>query len=185
MGECKAATQTLSVLSGDLQSGLVDQALATAVLVKLVDAQGAPVAGATLQVAPSSGAAASISGVTNASGQATLTLRLGRAASAYTYRVTSPLSNPVDVTATATLPVANTIFTEVNVTNSNGTPTTGPGTTSVLYYGASGIASEPDGTLYLASYCVVKKLTPEESLRILPERPAATPAMPAPPNRPN
>ena len=113
---------------------------------------------------PLSGAAASISGVTNASGQATLTLRLGRAAGAYTYRVTSPLSNPVDVTATATLPVANTIFTEVNVTNTNGTPTTGPGTTSVLYYGASGIASEPDGTLYLASYCVVKKLTPDGTL---------------------
>ena len=54
-----------------VHANLVDQGLATAVQVKLVDAMDVAVSGATLKVTPSAGASASIS-MTNAMGIATI-----------------------------------------------------------------------------------------------------------------
>ena len=63
--------------AGDNQTGLVDQALSIAVQLKLVDGQNNPVSGVTLKVNVSPGASAVIA-ATNASGVATMTIRLGR-----------------------------------------------------------------------------------------------------------
>ena len=74
---CQAATQKLTVTSGDNQTGLVDQALVTSVQLKLVDAMDIAVSRRHLEGAPSAGGSGVVS-TTNAMGVATLTLRLGR-----------------------------------------------------------------------------------------------------------
>jgi sugar lactone lactonase YvrE len=163
-GMCQAATQKLTVTAGDNQTGLVDQALVTAVQLKLVDAMDIPVSGATLKVAPSPGASGVIS-TTNAMGVATMTIRLGRQPKAYSYVVTTPLANPVTITATASAPANGTIFGVVNANNTYGSQTGIPGAgPAAQLYGVQGLAAASDGTLYISSYCSVLKLSPEGDL---------------------
>ena len=97
----------VAVVSGDGQTGFVSQALALPVIVRVTDALAAPVAGATVNYAISTGAGAltGASAVTNAAGNATLGgWTLGATPGSNSVTATVDGLTPVTITATGVLP---------------------------------------------------------------------------------
>jgi sugar lactone lactonase YvrE len=129
--------------------------------VRLRDSSDAPVPGAVVTVTASAGAYGTASAATNAQGNAQISGRVGREVGTHTYTVSAPGASPIQFTVEAVAPQANQIYTLVNVNHLSGTSTVpGPGTLSKLYYAAQAVTAATDGTLYLASYCAVFKLSP-------------------------
>jgi hypothetical protein len=95
---------TLSVVSGDNQSGAAGTALAQPLVVALNDSGGNPVVGETVSftVTGGGGSVSAASVVTGASGQASTVLTLGSSVGANTVQASAPLAGNVSFTATAT-----------------------------------------------------------------------------------
>ena len=100
---------TLELVSGNNQSGEINQRLTAPLVVRVRDQNSAVLSGVTVNftVSPTSGALNPTSDTTNANGQASTTLTLGRTAESYivTARV-SGIAQSVTFTATATNPPA-------------------------------------------------------------------------------
>jgi hypothetical protein len=106
----------INLMSGDNQTGTVNVALATPVVARVVDAAGAPYAGATVVFSPLNGGAATPATVTtNANGEASTSWRLGTAAG--TQSMTASVANVPTVTfhATATAGTA----TQLSIVSGN------------------------------------------------------------------
>ncbi|MGY9048597.1 MAG: Ig-like domain-containing protein, partial [Rhodobacterales bacterium] len=165
------AAASLAATSGGGQSAAISTAFATSLVATVTDAGGNPVAGETVTFAvPGAGASATLSassGITNASGQVTITATANATAGAYNVTassgaltsVTFALSN-LDVTApsvilstlsTATVPdqtfAVTAIFsepvdgftsTDVAVTNGNATALSGSGASYVITISPTG-----------------------------------------------
>ncbi|MBR9822679.1 MAG: hypothetical protein GYB51_16970, partial [Rhodobacteraceae bacterium] len=97
---------SLAVSSGSGQSTAVSTAFASALVVTVTDAGGNPVAGETVSfAAPGSGASASLSapsGVTNGSGQVSITATANGTAGGYNVTASSGALTPVDFALTNT-----------------------------------------------------------------------------------
>jgi sugar lactone lactonase YvrE len=159
-GTCLTNDRTLTITSGAVADVAIDAPF-TPVSVHLVDGNNQPVQGASVTVVPSAGAYAVASAGTNASGNAQITGRAGRAVGTYKFTVSAPGATSIEFSVNAVAPNAKDIFTLVNVNHLSGVSTVpGPGTISKLYYQARAVTSANDGTLYIASYCAVFKLTP-------------------------
>ncbi|MES1184864.1 MAG: carboxypeptidase-like regulatory domain-containing protein, partial [Myxococcales bacterium] len=113
-GACLTNDRVLSVTSGAVPDAAVDNSF-TSVTVHLVDGNGANVAGAAVTVTASAGAYAVASAATNASGNAQISGRVGRAVGTYKFTVSAPGATSVDFTVDAIAPAAKSIFTPVNV----------------------------------------------------------------------
>ena len=164
------APATLTVLSGDNQTGALDQPVAAQVVLQLMSL-GAPLTGATVTVAASAGAAASPGTyTTNAQGKVFVVPVLGLAAGQSTFSATGPSGAAATFHATAQAPAPGTLFTAVNSSHDqyNGTSRVpGPGTQAVpgRIYGLA--VSRSTGTVYFSDYdsCVVRALHPDGSVK--------------------
>ena len=113
-----AAAKTITLASGDGQSGTISSTLANPFTVTVTDSAGNPVSGVSVafQVAIAPGGATGqglsvASGITNASGQQSSVLTLGNKAGTYTVTATSAglAGSPATFTSTATAAPAKTI----------------------------------------------------------------------------
>jgi hypothetical protein len=96
---------SLTVVSGNNQSGVAGTALADALVVKIADQYGNPLVGVAVSFAitAGSGTLSAPSALTNSSGQAQVTLTLGTTAGTVTVNATiSGVATPATFTATAT-----------------------------------------------------------------------------------
>ena len=95
---------SLVVISGGGQTGAVTSTLTQPLVVRLVDAQSAPVSGATVLFTATgfNGTLTPTSATTNANGEASATWRLGAAAGTQTVNASSNGAAPVSFSATAT-----------------------------------------------------------------------------------
>jgi sugar lactone lactonase YvrE len=158
-GQCLTNDRTLSITSGAVADVAIDAPFAP-VSVHLVDSNNVAVQGAAITVAASPGAYALASAVTNAQGNAQVTGRVGRAIGSYKFTVSAPGATPVEFSAKAIAANAKDVFTLVNTAHVSGVSSVpGAGTLSKLYYDVRAVASAKDGTLYVASYCAVYKLS--------------------------
>jgi hypothetical protein len=159
-GACLTNDRVLTVTSGAVPDAAIDGPF-TGVTVHLVDGNNANVQGAALTVAPSAGAYAIASAGTNASGNAQITGRVGRAIGTYKFTVSAPGATPIEFSVKAVATAAKNIFTLVNINHiSGGATAPGAGTISKLYSSANAVAAASDGTLYVAAACAVYQLTP-------------------------
>jgi hypothetical protein len=95
------APARIDITSGDNQTGTVNVALAASIVARVVDATGAPYAGATVAFAPANGGQATPATVTtNANGEASTSWRLGTTAGAQT--LAASVANVPTVTFHAT-----------------------------------------------------------------------------------
>jgi|GEM_PF-1461781 len=103
-------SQTLSIVSGDQQTGTVAAALGAPLVVKVVNEAGLPVVGAAIawSVTGGGGSVSSGSTATGSDGQATVTWTLGTVAGAQTARAAFA-SQAVTFTATGTPAAASTL----------------------------------------------------------------------------
>jgi sugar lactone lactonase YvrE len=157
---------TLSIVSGNNQTAIIDQAL-TPVTVQLKDSANNPVVGGTVTVVSPLGAAAVPStGMTDGSGHFTFTPYLGRAATSYSWTISNGNAPSIMLSGTATNPSNGTIFTLVNVNHSAGNAATPVAGTQANVGRVAGFEQISDGTIYFADYdyCLVRKLTPEGEL---------------------
>lgn len=159
-GACLTNDRVLSVTSGAVPDTAIDNSF-TSVTVRLVDGNNANVAGAAVTVVPSAGAYAVASAATNASGNAQISGRVGRAVGSYKFTASAPGASSIEFTVNAVAPAAKSIFTAVNVNHLSGVATPGAGTMSKLNYAARAVASATDGTLYIADQYSVFQLTPQ------------------------
>jgi len=159
-GACLTNDRVLSVTSGAVPDAAIDNSFAS-VTVHLVDGNNANVAGAVVTVVPSAGAYAVASAATNASGNAQISGRVGRAVGTYKFTVSAPGASSIEFSVNAVATAAKNIFTAVNVNHLSAVATPGAGTVSKLYGQARAVVSATDGTLYLADYYSVWQLTPQ------------------------
>jgi sugar lactone lactonase YvrE len=163
-GACLTNDRTLTITSGAVADVAIDAPFAN-VTVHLVDKDNKPVLGAAVTVLPSAGAYAVASAGTNASGNAQISGRVGRAIGTYTFTVSAPGATSIEFSVNAIATAAKNIFTLVNVNYLDGYATPGPGTVSKLYYQARAVTAAADGTLYFSDYgCTVYQLTPAGAL---------------------
>jgi hypothetical protein len=102
---------TISVFGGNGQSGTVGEALNDPYVVRVLDAQGDPVAGVTVSwsVISGGGSVSPSSSTTGAAGRASATRTLGTAAGTQTTRATVADLSPVTFTATAAAGAPNAL----------------------------------------------------------------------------
>ena len=105
-----AATSSMAKSSGDNQTGTPGSVLASPLVVKILDASGNPVAGATVtfSVTAGGGSVSPTSAVTGSNGQASTTVTLGTAVGNNIIHATSGGVGSVDFTATALYSVFTT-----------------------------------------------------------------------------
>lgn len=173
-GVCTPLDRTIVVKSGDNPTGKIDQFTTTNVVVTVRDKNGAGVSGVQVTVLTSEPAGGfGIPVTTNVSGDATVRLRLGRAVGTYKFKITAiAVATPVEVTATATAPDAGTIYSVVNADHMSGATggTAGPGTAARINT-ARDVAVAADGTLYVADYYAVYKVTPAGQMTLFAGKP--------------
>jgi len=159
-GQCLTNDRTLTITSGAVPSTPIDAPFAV-VTVLLVDKDDAPVPSAVVTVTPAVGAYA-LASATNPQGKSTISGRVGRTIGKQKFTVSAPGATSVEFEVDAVAPTDDHIYTLVNVNHLSGVPTTPvAGTISKLYYQARAVTAAKDGTLYLADYCTVYKLTPQ------------------------
>jgi sugar lactone lactonase YvrE len=166
-GTCQASSLQIVAASGANQHALPNQPLAAPLVIQVMDvtiSQGK--AGQQVSITPPPGAQAiPPSATTDASGNASFTLTLGRAigAQAFTVGVGAAFPSTASVTETADPPGDGTIIPLVNAGHVLGnTGIGGPGPVA-QNYNVTGIAVASTGEVYFAdgNGCQVKKLSPE------------------------
>jgi len=157
-GECLNNDRTLTVTSGAVADVPVDAPFAT-VTITLVDKDNAPVPGAVITVTPPPGGTAAASN-TSPLGKSQITGRVSRALGMNQFTVSAPGATSIQFSVNAVAPTDDNIFTLVNINHLGAVPTTPvAGTISKLYSEARAVAAAADGTLYVADYAAVYKLT--------------------------
>ena len=166
-GACLTNDRVLSVTSGAVPDTEIDNSFPS-VTVHLVDGNNTNVAGAAVTVVASSGAYAVASAGTNAAGNAQVSGRVGRAIGTYKFTVSAPGATSIEFDVKSKATAAKNIFTVVNVNHLSGAATVpSAGTISKLNYQARAVVAATDGTLYLADYYAVFKLSPEGEITLL------------------
>jgi hypothetical protein len=159
-GACLTNDRTLTITSGAVPDTAIDAPFAV-VTVLLVDKDNAPVPSAVVTVSSAAGAYA-LASATNPQGKSTISGRVGRTIGKQKFTVSAPGASSVDFEVNAVAPANDNIYTLVNVNHLSAVPTTPvAGTISKLYYQARAVTAAADGTLYIADYCTVYKLTPQ------------------------
>jgi len=157
-GACLTNDRTLTVTSGAVADVPIDAPFAT-VTVQLLDKNGAAVTGTAVTVAAPAGAYATAT-TTNPQGKSQISGRVGRALGSNKFTVSAPGATSIDFTVKGVAPTTGHILTYVNVNHLNGAPPTpAAGTISELYSAARAMTAAADGTLYIADYCAVYKLS--------------------------
>lgn len=148
----------LFVVQGANQSGTITRALAEPVKVRVVDGDGAPVAGVVVSFSVIPGdvlSAATVS--TNASGEALVSWQLGLQVGAHNLRASAVSpdgavidNQPADIAATAVDVAVGTLFT-IAGTGVNGATLdpSGAGVRSQITQGISSTAITPDGDVWI------------------------------------
>jgi len=110
---------SLSITTGNNQTGTVGSTLATPLSVKVVDQNGNAISGATVTwtVGTGGGTLGGTTSTTDANGIATMTWKLPNAAGSYTVRASIANGESLTFTATATPPVTATALTLVSGNN--------------------------------------------------------------------
>lgn len=139
----------LQVVSGAGQSARPNESLAPLVL-RLVNGS-TPIAGMPVTLTASEGASVTPQTIsTNASGQVTFALRLGRQPGPHTFVATATDAPSLTVSATAIAPAAGTIIPTVNGSGTSGNAgVPGPAVSAVVGQ-IDAIAAASDGTVFLA-----------------------------------
>ena len=118
--QCSAGCPVLRVLSGDMQSAPLHMPFATPIVVRLEDRLGAPLAGRAISLRTQGVSLGSLytaigyASTTDASGQATFTLRAGLALGTETITFGAIGATSISATTTGTAPADGTIFTVYN-----------------------------------------------------------------------
>ncbi len=162
---------SLSLVSGDGQSTQLDQTPTQVFKVQLLDGNGQPLSGYTVNwsVVDPGGALYQNATVTNANGYVQTVGRVGLAPGPYHFQASfndifgNPVNgSPVTFTVTAVAPTTGTVFTTVNMNHVTG-DTGFPGPATLANVGElRDFARASDGTLYITDYTYgrVLKLSP-------------------------
>jgi sugar lactone lactonase YvrE len=165
-GTCVTLPDTMTIVSGDGQSGYAGAPLG-AVVLAVTDGGGMPLGGITVTFSAPAGASVTpASAVTDGAGHVTMTPRLSPTVGMQTFTASSPVTPLVSVSATATAPPAGGISTLVNADHYNGDDGV-PGPAVRAHVGElMAIAVAPDGMTYLADYSHhrVRRLAPDGTL---------------------
>ncbi|TMA30778.1 MAG: hypothetical protein E6J88_05180, partial [Deltaproteobacteria bacterium] len=165
-GSCQTSTLQIVVASGANQQRLLpNQPLPASLVVQVRDfGSGVGQSGKTVTIAPPPGAqAVPASAVTDASGNASFMLTLGRATGDQVFTVGAAAAYPstTTVTETANTPDPGTMIPLVNAGHALGNSGGGPGPAAAAGY-LTGVAVASTGDVYVADsyYCRVYKLSP-------------------------
>ncbi|MCA1827426.1 MAG: hypothetical protein LC689_10890, partial [Myxococcales bacterium] len=164
-GSCQTSTLQITLGSGGQQHALPNQALPNPLVIQVLDLTTGASAGQTVTITPPPGAQATpASAVTDASGNASFTLTLGRAVADQVFSVGVSAAFPptLAVTETADAPDPGTVIPLVNETHTlGGSGVGGPGPAARVG-SLTGVAVASNGDVYFSdSYnCHVDKLSP-------------------------
>jgi trimeric autotransporter adhesin len=171
-GQCLTNDRVLTLVGNAPGDVPVDAPYANFV-VKLVDKNGAAVPATAITVTATAGAYGQATN-TSVSGQSTISGRVGRAIGGYKLTISAPGATSIDVTVKAVAPTDDHVYTIANVLHLPGAATAGPATLSKFYNSMRAIASAADGTLYVADYAAVYKITPAGAMTRVVGDPSGT-----------
>jgi hypothetical protein len=142
---------TLSVIAGSGQSARIASPLASPIRVRLLEGAN-PLSGRTVTLSLPEGAhAVTTTGTTDAAGEATFSVWVGRAVGAYTFTISTSGAAPVTVSATATAPSAGTVHTLLDRAGVAGTGAAADGAAAAARpLSIDAIEVAADGTLYVS-----------------------------------
>ncbi|MBV8762299.1 MAG: thrombospondin type 3 repeat-containing protein [Deltaproteobacteria bacterium] len=168
-GSCVASPNTLATVSGYPQTGNVNGYLSPTVVV-LKDGANQPIAGKQITVVPPPGGIVAVApGATDASGQASFTLRLGPTAGSQMFEVQSPVSAPLDLTFTANASPPGSTYSVIDVDHVNQTSGIPGAAVNAHIRNPVGLAVASDGTLYVAAQTdqIIYKVDPAGMISVL------------------
>ena len=166
-GACAAIDGVLSAV-GDGQSAMINQVVATPLVVTLSGKAG-ELAGKIVKITSTGVASADPpEAMTNSQGKAVFQIRVGRKIGKYDFQVTTPTAAAITVSATATEPPVGTVIPIVNAKLEQGAPGSSSKATVAVtapgYNALTGIAADADGTLYVAQGSRIYRVPPDGSL---------------------
>ncbi|MCA9668045.1 MAG: hypothetical protein KC503_20745, partial [Myxococcales bacterium] len=168
-GTCTTLPNTLSIVSGDAQSGYTGAVLGPVVL-RLVDGSNKAVAGETLTVtAPPGAAATPVTAKTDLNGRITVVPQLGTKPGPHTFTVRSPTAGTVAITATATAPPAGKSYALINRDQADGNSTQPTPAPDARMREPIGLAVASDGTIYIGDLGAhrVRVMRPDGTVEVL------------------